>query len=559
MSKLKLKLSALVALAVVAMAGTAQAQPFVYALGKVRIYVPAVGAIPSSEHQLHVIDAATNRLVAITTFGQSQYSAIAMSPDGARVYVGDNARNGDLRGLSVVSTRTHKVEDTWPESVVGQEVSAMAVSPDSRRLYVASYESIGGRVVLAIDVATKTRVAKWVIGSPVIVGVAVSPDGSRLYIATTDGPERCCGPLTNKLMVVNTTTFGVIAEIPLSSDAGIRAVSLSADGRFAYLSRYWVPVRGSQPRPDLSGMVEMVDTTTHTVVASIPFFGESPRAVAESPDGAAVYVPSITDSGIYPRRDAIHRLDPSTHAVAGKTSVPYAGAVAFLPDSSRAYVAADDKVVVLDTATHTVLATIGGFDYVKAIVTTPAALNPEPTPSAPTVTVSVSGTTAHLSWTPAAGPPALSYILEAGTASGLSNVFNGNVGNTTQLSAAAPPGTYYVRVRAVNAVGPGAASTERLVTIGGPAGCTPPASPNLSGGVAGGTASVAWPAVAGATSYVLSAGTTQGGTEHMPPTNLGANTGASASGLPAGFTAWVRVVALNACGQQSAPVDLLVR
>lgn len=256
---------------------------------------------------------------------------------------------------------------------------------------------------------------------------------------------------------------------------------------------------------------------------------------------------------------------------------------------------------------------------------------PNQPPGAPTLTVSVSGTTVNLSWTPAAGPSALSYIVEAGTATGLANVFNGNVGSTTQLSAVAPPGTYYLRVRGINAFGTGAASNERVVTIAapgsptvtsalesggflnvawlpGPGGsatshrldfyagstllgsiaagasttvaiplpagirgtlgvrvtafngaaaspasalfaftigppCTPPASPTVSGGIAAGTASVTWTLVADATLYVLSAGTTQGGTQYMPPTDLGVNTGVSASGLPAGFTAWVRVFA----------------
>jgi hypothetical protein len=272
---------------------------------------------------------------------------------------------------------------------------------------------------------------------------------------------------------------------------------------------------------------------------------------------------------------------------------------------------------------------------------------PNQPPGAPALTASASGSIVNLSWTPATGPSALSFIVEAGSGPGLSNVFNGNVGNTTQLSAPAPPGTYYVRVRGVNAFGTGAASIERVVAVGGVPGtptvtsaaesggilnvawlagsgnaatshrldfysastlvasmtvgaattaaipvppgtrgsygvrvtaingaaasaasalfaftlgapCTTPASPSLSGGVVGGTASVTWTPVADAT-YLLSAGTTQGGMQYMPPTNFGTNTGASASGLATGFTAWVRVVAVNACGQQSAPTDFLVR
>jgi hypothetical protein len=51
---------------------------------------------------------------------------------------------------------------------------------------------------------------------------------------------------------------------------------------------------------------------------------------------------------------------------------------------------------------------------------------------------------------------------------------------------------------------------------------------------------------------------TQGGAEYLPPTSLTA-TAFAAGGLPAGFTAWVRVVAVNACGEQSAPSDVFLQ
>ena len=88
--------------------------------------------------------------------------------------------------------------------------------------------------------------------------------------------------------------------------------------------------------------------------------------------------------------------------------------------------------------------------------------------------------------------------------------------------------------------------------------CTVPTAPVVSGGIVSGTATIGWPAVAGRRRYIVSAGTTQGGTQILGPTNFGATTGASASGLPAGFQAWVRVIAVNACGQQSAPTDFLL-
>jgi hypothetical protein len=41
------------------------------------------------------------------------------------------------------------------------------------------------------------------------------------------------------------------------------------------------------------------------------------------------------------------------------------------------------------------------------------------------------------------------------------------------------------------------------------------------------------------------------------PTNVGPNTTVSAGGLPPGFSAWVRVIAVNACGQ-SPPRDFFL-
>ena len=55
------------------------------------------------------------------------------------------------------------------------------------------------------------------------------------------------------------------------------------------------------------------------------------------------------------------------------------------------------------------------------------------------------------------------YLVEAGTAPGRSDVGVLNVGNVTTFSTVASPGVYYVRVRAVNAQGAGAASNEVVI------------------------------------------------------------------------------------------------
>jgi hypothetical protein len=94
-------------------------------------------------------------------------------------------------------------------------------------------------------------------------------------------------------------------------------------------------------------------------------------------------------------------------------------------------------------------------DVVVAGCATPLA------PSLPTATFA--GGIAALSWQPVTG--ATSYIVQAGSQPGGADIFSGNVGNTTAVSASGLPSSFhaFVRVSAVNACGVGAASPEVAV------------------------------------------------------------------------------------------------
>lgn len=77
-----------------------------------------------------------------------------------------------------------------------------------------------------------------------------------------------------------------------------------------------------------------------------------------------------------------------------------------------------------------------------------------------------SGSTVRLAWYAPTGDPAslpTTYIVEAGTSPGASNVGVLNVGNALSFSAPVPPGAYYVRVRGVNARGHSDASNEIVI------------------------------------------------------------------------------------------------
>ncbi|MGQ0735104.1 MAG: hypothetical protein ACT4QD_15815, partial [Acidobacteriota bacterium] len=190
-------------------------------------------------------------------------------------------------------------------------------------------------------------------------------------------------------------------------------------------------------------------------------------------------------------------------------------------------------------------------------------------PGRATVTsATAAGGMLNITWTLGPGAAATAHRLDffAGT----SPVLSLNFGPATSVALPIPAGTvgtFSVQVTALAGATPGESSASFPFTLGGgggppppppPPGCTgPPASPTVSGSITAGMALVSWPAVPGATSYIVSAGTNMGGSNLFPATNVGSNTSVGASGLPAGFSAWVRVIAVNACGQ-SAPTDFFL-
>jgi hypothetical protein len=181
-------------------------------------------------------------------------------------------------------------------------------------------------------------------------------------------------------------------------------------------------------------------------------------------------------------------------------------------------------------------------------------------PERPTaITANVSGSTVVLNWTPATtGGVVLSYVVEAGSSPGLANLAVLTVtGSVPSLTVnAVPPGAYYVRVRARNALGTSTASPETIVNV---APCVLPGAPGgLSYSAADNIVSITWTppsSTAPIQGYVLSAGFSQGQSNALV-TQLGPTAGFSGFAPPGNY--YVRVQARSACGVGPASADLLV-
>lgn len=86
-------------------------------------------------------------------------------------------------------------------------------------------------------------------------------------------------------------------------------------------------------------------------------------------------------------------------------------------------------------------------------------------PAAPVLTGSTSGGAITIQWTTPAGGPIASYTVQAGSASGASNLFNASVGLVNSVSAPVGPGPYFIRVLANAMCGTGPASNQVSVTV----------------------------------------------------------------------------------------------
>jgi RHS repeat-associated protein len=207
----------------------------------------------------------------------------------------------------------------------------VAISPDNVSVYVAQ----GVNEIAVIDTATNTLAATIntapVCGSLTEFGIfAVSPDSKFLYAATA--------PDTNTVCVIDTTSHTAIATIPVGA-IGPSGIAITPDGSTLYVSN-------SGDRSLISGnTVSVISTLSKSVIASI-VVGNDPQGVAISPDGSIVYVANGATVSV---------ISTATNTVT--TAIPIdefaeTASVVFSPDGRRAYVTDSETftLYVIDTA-----------------------------------------------------------------------------------------------------------------------------------------------------------------------------------------------------------------
>lgn len=175
-------------------------------------------------------------------------------------------------------------------------------------------------------------------------------------------------------------------------------------------------------------------------------------------------------------------------------------------------------------------------------------------PAAPVaLRATVSGRNVNVSWSPDTGAMPQSYVLDVGSAPGLSNLGSFDTPTPALAASGIPDGRYYVRARARNGVGFSPASAEAVIEIG----CFAPAPPaSLTANVAGDVVSLAWqPSASASVAHAVVAGSAPGRSDIALVPVASASLQAA---VPPGRY-FVRVRAVSPCGASAESNEVELR
>ena len=251
--------------------------------------------------QIALFDVAGGK-VARTIALPAEPTALALAPDGARLYVACGAVKSTV---AVIDTAAGKIIDSIP---AGHTAHGLAVTPDGKRLYVCNRFN---NDVSVIETAGHKQIARVAVTREPYAA-AITPDGKSVFVV-------------NHLPLARADSYDVLADISVIDTAGnqatairlpngsssVRGIAVSPDGRYVYvvhvLSHYELPATQLERGWVNTNAMSIIDAPgrrlLNTVLLDDVDLGAAlPWGVTTSGDGKSIFV---THAGT----DELSRID----------------------------------------------------------------------------------------------------------------------------------------------------------------------------------------------------------------------------------------------------------
>lgn len=392
---------------------------------------------------------------------------VAISPDGSTAYIPNHGGGGPY-SVGVINLAAGTARPTAIDFGHRRPLD-VAVAPNGARAYVTADDD-----VLVIDTATSAVIGSPILaalsGSPGPWGIAVTADGRRAY--TANHGNNTVGVIDLQAgQATGTVSFGGTGVIDVAVHASSTDVlAIAQNNDTAWMVQTTAPTQG-----------QMINASSHLMSAA--------QRVIFSPDGTRAYIASL-GNGTVIVADVANRRTIAAWSTPDGTGP---NGLALSPSGDRLYASLSDignAIAVFDTTSGERLEVFnhGGGGSADAAAIAPdgsrlVVANPgtdsvsiiQLTPLAPSgLSANASDTTATVSFTAA--------VANDTPITGYQYALNGGAWSATTPATTASPLTiagltpgiaYAIRVRAMDARGPGATSASVSVTTQSPAATSP--------------------------------------------------------------------------------------
>lgn len=254
----------------------------------------------SNAATISIVDIATNTVTGLIG-GFDGPSGMVITPDGTTAYV--NNYGGPILGsghgntVRVVDLNTNTI--VGPPIIVDLAPASLAIAPDGGLVYVITYSGgLPGTGLINIIQTSNNTVVGTISGFSGPFAIAITPDGKYAYV--TNFGSNNFAPIGTTVAVVDLTSNTIIKMIDLAIQPS--GIAITPDGRYAYVSNYNTLYSNGAPAftglTAGQGTVNIIDIATNTVIPPIIPVGQSPDAIAISPNGHYAYVSNYTSNTV---------------------------------------------------------------------------------------------------------------------------------------------------------------------------------------------------------------------------------------------------------------------